>query len=299
MADRLDGSGEKRKLGFSTRNRGFGMADRRALGFAVVSWLVIGSCTGSAPPTYGPSVPIRRSIERIHKSTQAQPGRYWSNGYQTYLRDVPIGDLFRIDPAKPLLSEATARFTHVEPEATACLQYVIPSDFPSLPNPTTSAVADYPVMTTTAHARHFIYYDGSPDVTKGRSWDVVTDFQRGVEAAVYDLIDETDAVDAIAGTGTGVVVAYLRSSRPIDLPSGKRFDFRDYGDRLLGEFFFQARPVPESSLPGLIGALNSAVGALSTGKALDVMSRFRDSGVWLTMLPVGAVPPPPSATTCP
>jgi len=256
-------------------------------------------CAGCAAPADPPGTPIRRSIERIHKNTTPQPGRYYSVGYQTYLKGVAVADLFAGTGPNRELSERTARFTHVEPEETACLEAVIPSTaVGTLLGGAGLKALDYPVMTTTAHARHHVYYDADPDVSKGRAWESVGDFQRGVEIAVYDLIDETDAIDPLMGVGTGTVVAVLRKSTAVTLPSGGKLDFASYGERLLADFLFQAKPVPPVSDAGVVNALKGTVGSLLASKAPAVESRFRDSGIWLTM-PAGWPPPRELSATTP
>lgn len=254
--------------------------------------VLAGGASADAQTVYAPNTPVRRSIERIHKNTTPQPGTYWSVGYQTYLRGVALRDLFEIDPTKPNpdLGEATARFTHVEPEATACLESVIPSNL---------VAPEYPVMNTIAHAKHYIYYVEHPLSGGRRDWDIQADFQRGTVAAIYDLVDETDAIDPIEGVGTGHAVAYLRSSTRITLPSGGTLDFKDYGVRLLSEFFFQAKPIPQASTTGLTSTVTPVTTTLTSGKAPEINSRFRDSGIWFTMAPIGAAAPLISAAPCP
>ncbi len=272
-------------------------ATRMLVPFLVLATL-LGGCSSPADP---PGTPVRRSIERIHKNTTPQPGRYYSVGYQTYLKGVAVGDLFKVVAGKPELSERTARFTHVEPEETACLEYVFPSTaVGTLLGGAGLKGVDYAVMNTTAHARHHVYYEAEPDVSKGRSWESVADFQRGVEVAVYDLVDETDAIDPLMGVGTGTVIAVLRKSTRVTLPSGATLDFAAYGERLLAEFLFQAKPVPPISDTGVVNTLKGAIGSLVAGTAPAVESRFRDSGIWLTMPAGFALPPELSATTpCP
>jgi hypothetical protein len=114
--------------------------------------------------------------------------------------------------------------------------------------------------------------------------------------AVYDLIDETDAIDPIMGVGTGTVVAVLRQSQRVVLPSGKSLDFAAYGERLFAEFLFQAKPVPAVSGSGLVGGV---AGALTSGTVPSIDSIFRDSGIWLTMAPGGPLPPQLPTSPCP
>jgi hypothetical protein len=184
---------------------------------------------------------------------------------------------------------------------SACLEYVFPSTIVgTLLGGAGATALDYPVMNTTAHARHHVYYEAEPDVSKGRTWETIGDFQRGTEVAVYDLIDETDAIDPMMGVGTGTVVAVLRRSQRVTLASGKTLDFAAYGERLLAEFQFQAKPVPPTSVAGVGNAVGGVIGALAAGKTPVVDSRFRDSGIWLTMVPGWPLPPEPSATLpCP
>jgi hypothetical protein len=244
-------------------------------------------------PRYTPGTPIRRSLERVHKTTSPAPGPFWSSGYTTFLKDVPISDLFDLDPTKPLLDHSTARFTHVEQEQ-ACHLYTIPSDFGTLPLPTPlivpGSLPDYPVITTTVRARQKIYYIDTP---AARNWENIKDFQQGTEVAVYDLVDETDSIDPIEGIAVGNLVGYLRNSVSVTLKSGKTFDFADFGDRLYAEFHFQTKPIAVASVAGAATTATGALGAAASGAPPGApISHFRDSGVWMTMPAIGPVPTP-------